>query len=346
MTCLEAEVYVSALYDGEGVPAEAAQHIAECGACHKVLSDYSTLGAEMRLTAAVQTEPLPVLSLPAKKSFWQFLRTGVRMPRLAVAGLVACLAVATVAAVVVRAQSRPLWFQFAYGFQKNPQYGYKVAQPGYENGDGLLGMMNGSLAGVDVRIRVESIADDDVALRLRAVPAKLEVSSKGTGIGSADVPVSLAGVPVTHYKPGDDLSVPIEGGGTIYLRGKVFDHQPKIAFGSPLEPEIGEMIMRSPVLTAEGRLIGQTSASASIGNEPGQAIFLRTKEGQFVFALKPFSDAVEGEAQWGRIKFKIGDVAYRLVAAAPITGGDQPVKVWVRRDKPDAYPESVGAGPI
>jgi len=31
MTCFEAETYISAVYDGESVPADAAQHVAECG---------------------------------------------------------------------------------------------------------------------------------------------------------------------------------------------------------------------------------------------------------------------------------------------------------------------------
>ena len=346
MTCLEAEVYVSALYDGESVPGDAAQHIAECGACHQVLNDYSNLGAEMRLAAAMQTAiPTPLL-LPARRTFWQFLRTSVRIPRFAVAGLVACLAIATGATVALRAQSRPLWFQFAFGLQKNPQFAYKIAQVGYENGDGMMGMVNGAVGGAEVRVRVESVAFDDVVLRIRAVPAKFAVTQEGTMLVPLDKPISLAGATTTHYKPGDDLSIPVDGGGMVYLRGKVFDHQPKIAFGLPLEPEAGQLIIRSPALLAEGRLIGQlVGASSSVDKEEG-GIFFITKEGKFTFGMKPFPGAVEGEADWGQINFKIGDERYRLVAAAPVTGGDQPVKVWVRRDDAHERFEGLGSGPI
>ena len=272
----------------------------------------------------------------------------MRVPRFAVAGMVACLVVATLAAVMVRAQSRPLWFQFAYGLKNNPRTAYPVAQTGYEDGGATMTFLNGSLVGAEMRVRVKSVSFEDVVLQIRAVPAKLEVSSKGTAMVAPDAPVSLAAAPLIHYKPGEELSVPIDGGGVLYLRGTVSDHQPKIAFGSPLEPEVGEMIVRSPTLTAQGQLIAElTGASATAGSEqPQSGILLNTKEGRFVFALTQFPGAVEGKAEWGRINFKLGDVAYQLVAAAPITGGDQPVRVWVRRDEADGDRESIGSGPI
>lgn len=337
MTCLDAERYVSALYDGEPIPSDAARHIAECGSCRLVLNDYSNMGAEMRLAAAIQTSPLPSLPPPSRRTLWQFLKASVRVPRFAIASLIGCLLIATAAAVALHAQSRPLWFQFAYGLQENPQFDYKVVQAGFEDGGGMIGLLNGSVRGVGVRVRIESISSEDVALRIRAVP------SKGMSIGLADVPRSLAGVPITHYKPGDNLSVAMEGGGVIYLQGKVFDHQPKIAFGLPLEPEADQLFVRSPVLTAEGRLIGQSSGSNASSPRDG-AVILNTKEGKFTFALKQFPGAVEAKANWGQIAFKIADVRYRLVAAAPITGGDQPAKLWVRRDDADGSVEYLGSG--
>jgi hypothetical protein len=348
MTCLDAEVYVSALYDGEKIPSDAAQHIAECGLCHQILKDYSSMGAETRLAAAIQTAPLPLLRLPPRKSFWQFSKTAVRVPRFAVAGLLACLAIATITAVALHAQSRPLWFQFAYGLAQNPQFAYKVAQTGHEEGGGMMGMVNGSMGGAEVRVRIENVSSEDVALRIRAVPATFDVTSTGMTLVPSKVPISLKGVPVTHYKPGDDLCVPIDGGGILYLQGKVFDYQPKIAFGLPLEPKTGELIVRSPILTADERLVAEFSgASSSTEGARGQAaIFLNTKEGKFTFSLKQFPGAVEGEANWGQISFKIANVKYSLVAAAPITGGDQPTKLWVRRDETDGPVVSIGSGPI
>lgn len=349
MNCLDAEIYLSALCDGERVPSDAAQHVAQCGVCHRILDDYSRMGAELRLAAAAgQTGQLPVLPLPAKETFWQFLGTGIRMPRFAAAGLIACVVVATSAAVLLRAQSRPLWFEFSYGLQQGASFTYRVAQNGFKDAGSVMGLFNGSPGGVDYRIEVKGISANDVALRVRAAQAKLDITSTGFQLLPPNPPISLDGVAVTHYRPGETLTIPVDGGGTLYLKGEVFDHQPKIAFGLPLEPEPGTMIVRSPVLTQQDKLIGQSAGSSASIDKESECVFIDTpKDGKFTFALRSFPGAVKAEANWGQIKFKLGDQRYRLVAAAPVTGGDQPHTVWVRHD--DAPPQEytdLGGGPL
>ena len=67
--------------------------------------------------------------------------------------------------------------------------------------------------------------------------------------------------------------------------------------------------------------------------------------GTYRFALHPFPGAVEGEANWGEITFKLAEQEYRLMAAAPMTGGDQPRTVWVRREAASGGRVALGAGP-
>ncbi len=343
MNCVEAEMYVLTLYDGEGVPPDAAEHIATCDACRRILNDYSKMGAELRLVAAVQPAQLPPLLLPLRRNAFHFLWARVAVPRFALAGLAACVALAMIAASMVLAQTRPLWFEFGYGLQKDSQFNYKVAQRGYDDNGAIAGFANGAPLGAAVHVQVDSISTDDVVLRIRAVPPKLEVTPTGFRLlADPDRRISLNGVSAIHYRPGESLSVPIEGGGTLYLKGEVLDHQPKIAFGVPLEPSAGEMVVRSPILTAQDRLMGQLNGATSVAQSNDAINFRPGSDGTFLFALKPFPGAVKGLANWGEITFKLEGRDYRLLAAAPITGGDQPRPVWVRHDA-ESSGESAGA---
>jgi hypothetical protein len=143
-----------------------------------------------------------------------------------------------------------------------------------------------------------------------------------------------------HYKPGQQLAIPIEGGGTLYLSGEVYDQQPKIAFGAPLEPSSRELIMRGPVLTSDHQVISDMPG----GGAAGTAVTIAAdKHGTFQFALTPFPDAVQGQIEWGQMTFAVNGRSFHLVAAAPLTGGEQPRPVWVRYDPTPVEGESIGA---
>lgn len=351
MDCREAEIHISALYDGEDAPQSVARHIAECEDCRRVLNDYSKIGAELRLAATMQAPQLPPLSLPLRRNVIDFLSARVSLPRFVLAALLVFLVTATIAATVLHAQSRPLWFQFAYGLSANPEFDYKVARAGYDESGAVASFVSGSPQAAALRVRIESISDDDVVLRVRAVPPKFNVTSTGiTLVTGRGFKISLDNVSAIHYKPGESLAIPIEGGGTVYLKGEIFDHQPKIAFGFPLEPSPEEMVVRSPVLTSEEGLVASFDGATSIADNDNQAVVLRPGgQGAFIFALKPFSGAVEGQANWGEITFKLEGHKYRLLAAGPVAGGEQPRTVWVSHDsaaKDIGSGWSLGSAPI
>jgi hypothetical protein len=342
---MESEVYVSALYDGESVPPDAARHISQCENCQRILTDFSKLGAELRLAAALQATELPPLQVPGRRSLLQFLGTRIAIPRFALAGLVACIVLAGATAALVHAQNRPLWFQFAYSLNKDSQFPYCVAKAGYDNsGATMTASANGAPEGAAVRVQVESISSGDVALRVRAIQPRFETTSTGTRLLPSDRKISLDGIPVVHYRPGETLIIPIEGGRSLYLKGEVVDHQPQIAFGVPLEPPAEQMVVRSAVLMNGERLIGNFAGASSTANNEDAVIAMTGQNGAFLFGLKPFPGAVEGQANWGELTFSLDGENYRLLAAAPITSGDQPRVVWVRHDANEGAPYSAGIG--
>ena len=349
MNCAEAELYISPLYDGEQVPSSAAQHIAVCESCRRVLQDYSHMGVELRLAATMEPEQLPPLKLFPQKRPFDVLWRRVSIPRFALAALLAGLVLATTAVSIVRAQSRPLWFQFGYGFHESNEVShYTVAKNGYDDTQASLSFVNGALMAVALRVRVEGLSSGEAVLRCRAVPAKTETTSTGVKLlGSPEGGVSLDHVPTVHYRPGESLAISIEGGGTLYLKGDVLDHQPNIAFGFPLEPAPGKLIVRSPILTGSEQLIGEIDGATAVASDETRGVNFQTgSNGSFTFALRPFPGAVQGKLTCGEITFKLAGKNFRLIAAAPITGGDQPRPVWVRHNPQPTATVTLGTIPI
>ena len=152
----------------------------------------------------------------------------------------------------------------------------------------------------------------------------------------------LSDAPAVHYKPGQQLTIPIAGGGTVYLKGEVYEQQPKIAFGVPLEPLSNHLAMRGAVLTSEGHVVTEFLNSGATA-DLGKAVTLGAgSEGTFLFALEPFPGAVQGQIEWGQMTFTVDGRPFHLVAAAPLTSGDQPRPVWVRHDRTPMQRESIG----
>jgi len=131
------------------------------------------------------------------------------------------------------------------------------------------------------------------------------------------------------YVPGKTLEIPIEGGGTLTLRGEVVDHQPKIAWGLPLEPCPGQLLMRSPVLVQGDQVIADLAGGSATAGDDSQILINSGEAGEFRIGLRQFPGSVEGEVNWGQLKFKLDGKDYLLTAGAPICGGEQPQKVWV-----------------
>jgi hypothetical protein len=336
MNCHEAERFVSVLYDGEPAPVEAARHVDTCPNCRARLLSYSEMGAELRLMASLAPDPVSPPELrdklrPAQQpARFAFLRARVLMPRFAVALLAAAFVAASVSIVVLRAQSesRPLWFQF--GLELNGSGSSwmmtHVAQAGYD--DGLVLWMVGDQTGV--HIAVSAIKEGSVQLGIRA--RKLSPGEAAKGFFAKKELGDLQNHAFT-YIAGEKLEIPVEGGGTLVLQGKVVDHQPKIAWGMPEEPGPDQVVLTSPLVISGDVLIANLEGANSIAEGRNRAgrIYIPGM-GQLMIALRSFPGAVQGEANWGDLKFTWQGRSYSVRAASPITGGAQPRAVWVAVD--------------
>ena len=202
-------------------------------------------------------------------------------------------------------------------------------------------LVSGALRSTALRIRVESASNDDVVLRFRAVPGDREPTADG-GTMRAPHELPLNDAPAVHYRPGQQLAIPIEGGGAVYLKGDVYEQQPKIAFGVPLEPPSDQLAMRGAVLISEGQVLTEFSGGGATA-EPGMAVTLAAgNHGKFLFALAPFPGSVQGQIEWGQMTFTVGGRPFHLVAAAPLASGEQPRPVWVRYDRKPVEGASIG----
>jgi hypothetical protein len=319
MNCSDAEVYVSALYDGEPVPPPFALHIESCANCRQLLVDYARIGAELHLLAANEPTAVQPLVIPERpRSRFGFLFQHIPVPRFALIVLAACAVIGAVSTTFLRAQSKELWFAFDCSTADPPKLFTSLGRHGYDGTASLISA-DGSFT---YRVAIDSVSADDVVLRARALPAH-------TGQRED---ISLVGVPKLHYKPGTILKLSVEGGATLYLRGDVFDHQPQIAFGQPLVPSGDELAVRYPVLLESGAIVTELPGASAVADANAQAVFLSAHGRTFYFALHTFPGAVPAESNWGQISFHFKQKEYRLVAAAPVTGGPQPRSIWARID--------------
>jgi hypothetical protein len=239
---------------------------------------------------------------------------------------------------IVRAQSgQPQWFQFSFG----PSASAPASDAQKAGYDSIL--MFGDEHPIGAHFAITKIDDNTVRL---AIHAKQYPPGP---LSSTQVNLDLAGYDFS-YTPGAALRVPVEGGGTLFLRGEIKDHQPKFAFGNSTEPSPDELVLSCPVLIRGDAVVANVDCG-STHIRVGQTAIIGTAEGQgrFLFAIEPFPGAVEGQAEWGRLKFTIKGAEYQLVGASPLTGGEQPRTVWVRRDDSaisDGKQAFIGSGPI
>jgi hypothetical protein len=345
MECNEAQLYVSALYDGETIPPEAVRHIDVCINCRKSLREYAALGAEMRLLGQLADKsPVPKEApFKTRKFRRSFLGETTRVPRFAfiAAGLI-LLALIPAGWTLLRAQDRPLWFQFQLQpFPLTDNASANVGQAGLKTEmSWLFGTEpDGMARNAGARIEIKAVRETGV---------DLEIAGRMFGIANS-TPVNthteLAKVPVRRvsYVPGKTLKIPIAGNGVLYLSGSVVDHQPKIAWGHSLEPNPGELILSSPVLFESNHVVADSPGATTIVRSDREvAQFYSPDEGLFQIGLRPFAAAVKGEAEWGRLTFKLYDKRYTLVAGSPICGGDQPHTVWVAHDAAFVPPPGLG----
>ncbi len=345
MECPEAAPFVSALHDGERVPAEVAEHINGCPVCREQLRDYAGMGAELRLVASRTTQafsaPAWLPSASRWRRFWRprALTARVLVPRFAL-GLGAAVIVAlSIGLGLVNAQNRALWFQFQL-YPADPDWPQQqrtsnvphVVQAGYREQIWWVWTEGNNVVTIAAIVSVTEIQHGRVRLAMRPRRYVDELSKGNPDTRTVERDLGNLRGHEYAYVPGESLVIPMEGGGKLVLKGQVFDQQPKMAWGYPLEPGPDQMVLTHPVLTRDRDvLISRFDTSAMIRQDEAFYIWA-PGEGYFTLALQPFEAAIKGEASWGEIRFTLDGHDYFLLSASPITGGDQPHPIWVSRD--------------
>ena len=345
--CRESQELLSALYDGEPVPGEVADHVHGCANCRAHLREYSDMGAELRLLAcrasSVPMLPAEVLYKNRSRRSRLLYATGkIMVPKFAVAAAAAFFLVMTAGLIRLHAQqSSPLWFQFTLSEKgKNTKDGLPVqyvAQAGYD----------GDMAGGQIQ---NVIATHIIVSAIQADRVELAVRSRLYHVTDADdmrlkTDLKTMNRPTITYHPGESLEIPIEGGGTLILEGTILDHKPRfMEFGIPLEPNLDQLILTSPVLIRGERVLFNMRGANTTANGPDQvAVLFVPGTGLLRFGLAPFPGAIQGVARWGNLDFKLNGQTYMLLTSSQIAGGDQPRTVWIG-NKPDFVPEGKEAG--
>lgn len=347
MNCQNARPFVSALYDGEIVPQDAAGHIASCTACRDLLRKYAQMGAELRLLASTEPEarPRPLGILSSKGSrLTRRLTVRVLVPRFAIGlALVAIVGLSVGLALVHGRDSGP-WFQYEVTSLEWQGTGGNVLQAG-EYGSGefsssadpriilyevkVLDVRNNS-AQIEVRARRFLTESDGHAGKFILEPD----GTRATVKTRQDMNRMLAIATPQHfdYKPGQKLQISVEGGGTLVLTGKVYRIRP--SFWAPeyiVSPGPNEIALSDPAMVRGQEFLGNIAGSASAASGNSAIGACVPPVGAFVFALKPFPGAIQGVAEFGRARFTMEGQDYTLFSATPITGGQQPRDIWIYR---------------
>jgi hypothetical protein len=129
------------------------------------------------------------------------------------------------------------------------------------------------------------------------------------------------------------LEIPITGGGKINLTGRVLEHPAGFSPANyPLVPGPDQMVATDIALVRDKEVLGSMLGSASVrGVDPSVGIYV-PKVGSLIFMLHRRSGAIEGQAEFGQVRFTLDGHKYIMFSATPITGGDQPRTVWVYRN--------------
>jgi hypothetical protein len=326
MTCSEARPFVSSVLDGQGVPAEAARHIADCAACRQAMRDYAEIGAEIRLLSLTESAPeLPsrlrreLQRKPSRRRWWT---RAVLIPRLVVWAAVAmALCLIPAASALHGAGSAPLWFQFQLG-PRGGTWTPNAAKAGFDQHGSWMFLDNSTGRPQPREIqfywKIREIRQDQVRLKVTAWdPGKSQKPAREQSV---------------IYHPGRTTEV-FTDGPTLQLRGEVLDHQPRLASGFPLEPGPDSLVLVSPVLVEGDHVLANLRGASTMVDSQTEIILSAAGVGRFRIGLKPVKGAAVGEADWSQLVFNMNGREHLVLADSPITGGEQPRKVWVQFER-------------
>lgn len=328
MKCDQAAEFVSALYDGEIIPRDVAEHIGTCEACRARLQSYIAMGADLRREASVVlADAFPVLTFERRRTgwrdIWQKGWEGMRIPRFVFAGMLAGIVVLGSSLAVVRARVRSAGNVLL--LKMTPQGEQPV-----ECALSAAGKKESGCAYVSksVGFMVTSFSKDGDRATL-GIRAEAQPMAGKHYFGTRD----FENLPEKTYsfEPGDTLHVNVPGFGELALTGSWIDHIPAmIAEGDSFDPKRNEVRLVSPLLLCNKQVAGDMEGATAIADQLGEYVgIFWPGEGRYDFSLSPMPGAVQGKVKANRVTFAWKGDQYVLVTGVPITRAKE---LWVRRD--------------
>ena len=345
MTCKEAVEFVSAFFDGEIIPPDAAIHIGACEACKLLLRDFAEMGAELRHVASIEiTQPAPSLHLEPQArrplTLWPKGRETMKIPKFAFALLIlAVVALAsslTVIGVAAHSSGNVLVLNVERSGQDHPYTGVFDTTRSGPQPWAVIGRMNQKIAGFQFELLARSGDRVQLGFRSKANPLSADGHNR---MGVAEV----RSQPQSQYwfEPGQTLQIEMQGVGTLAVTGEWMDHTPVFyhnpaLMGETMDPNAGELRLVSPLLLRNRQEIAEIGDSAK-ATTPGDAIQVYIPpQGRYLLSLEPMQGAVEARVRLNCITFELNGQENVFVSGAPVARAHT---VWVL-DEPDFKPPS------
>lgn len=338
MTCDKAAQFISALFDGELIPREAALHLDRCPACRQRLSDYSRMSAELRrLASAMPGDLLPNLSLEQNarppRSFWNLGRQSMRIPRIAFALMLVAIAVLSTGLVLVRARdNQPWWFEMNVHF---PPQGAVISS--------ILSASNFKSKSPQLDF-VQPLAHSQLAWSVRLIDSR--DGAEQIGIRARELPLSLdqsSAIEQAHAAPEQvnwfvsgkplHLQVPRSESG-LEITAETFRESPwhyNLQQKPPLVKE-GFLRLTFPELLCDGKLIAGGSRSGAETSGDGIIALYSPGQGAFLFSRERFEGATPAKVEENHVTFSVNGRSYLLLTESPTTdlNGAPKGSIWVR----------------
>ena len=331
MKCEHVAEYLSALCDGERIPADVAEHIGTCNTCGVRLQDYIAMGAELRRVASLEMQREPATPVwasmrkPAPASWSKGWET-MRIPRFAFAFAITVIAILGSSLVVV-------------GVHAHSQGTVLMLSAKAPTGQSLHCALSSvdqkwaSCAMLDARyllgLRLISMSGDQVVLGVRA-------KSTGATIGAGTYTISLQDLEQVEekqyeFRPGETLKIDVPGGGALVLTGELTDHIPPLVSSGDMEidPKPGELRIVSPIFLRGDTVLHDFEGGTAIEGEQEVVRMYIPDQGLWIFSLQPMQGAVPGRINLNRILFQLDGQSYSVITGTPVARTQQ---IWILHD--------------
>jgi hypothetical protein len=332
MTCNDAAEFVSALYDGETIPRNAAEHIGFCSTCRVRLLGYFELGAELRRVTSLElfTEVAPRLPVENGRQtpgWWTKAWESMRIPRLAFALLLVVIVALGSSLVLVSAKAHSQGTVLMVNVKPPQGAPLRCALSLVDKKWGMCALLNPPryLLGIEVLSHTE----DQVELGVREQFNPAPVGAGSYTAGYED----LQKIPQKSYwfHPGEKLEINVSGAGQLELTGELTDHIPPLvnwpADDSQIDPGPGEIRITSPILLRGDRVLFDFEGASAVEKGRNVVQMYIPGQGLWVLSSQPLEGAVKAEVTVSRIKFKLNGELYSFAMATPVTR-EQHVWVW------------------